>query len=173
MDEEDEIVPGTNRKLHKRRKRHNIFGKKRREIFLEHLAATCNVTASAAAAGVAVSTVYANRMRDAGFREQWAAAVEQGYARLEAAAIERASRARPVVRGDKIVEGPDAPEEIDWDKAMELLRHHQRGVAGGKWPGGTLPQRVPIETVTERLIRKMRALGVNPEADDGGEARAA
>ena len=160
-----EVVPNCNRRLQKRRKRHNLFGKRRREAFLEHLAATCNVQASAAAAGVAVSTVYANRMRDADFRADWQAALEQGYARLEAALVERALRGggRAKVRGDKVVEGPDAPGEIDWDKGMELLRHHQRGLAGLNQPGRAEPKRVPIEQVAARLIRRLRALGLRPD----------
>lgn len=167
-EEPKEIVPNCNRMLQKRRKRHNLFGKRRRAIFLEHLAATCNVQASAAAAEVAASTVYANRMRDADFRADWQAALEQGYARLEAALIERAMRGegRAAIKGDKEVEGPDAPAEIDWEKGMELLRHHQRGLAG-KGPRGVpaAPQRVPIEQVTDKLIRKLRALGVRPKGD--------
>jgi hypothetical protein len=163
------IEPGCNRRLQKRRKRHNLFGKRRRAIFLEHLAATCNVQASAAAAGVAVSTVYATRMRDPGFRADWQAALEQGYARLEAALVERATRGagRAQLRGDKIVEGPDSPEGIDWEKGMELLRHHQRGLAGFQQPGRAEPRRVPIEQVGAKLIRKLKALGLRPK--DGPE----
>ena len=161
-EEPREIVPGCGRALHVRRKRHKYFGKRAKEAFLEHLAATCNVQASAKAAGVAVSTVYAHRMRDAQFAEDWDAALRQGYARLEAALLERAARGadRPRVRGDKTVEGPDSPDEIDWDKGMELLRHHQRGLAGLTARGRLVPKRVPIEQVTAKLIRKFRALGV-------------
>ena len=166
-DEGHQIVPNCNRRLQKRRKRHNLFGKRRRAMFLEHLAATCNVQASAAVAGVAVSTVYANRMRDPYFRADWQAALAQGYARLEVALVERAlgggGRTRP--RGDKAVEGPDAPGEIDWEKGMELLRHHQRGLAGFNTPGRVEPKRVPIEQVAARLIRKFRALGLRPDGD--------
>lgn len=160
-----EIVPNCNRRLQKRRKRHNIFGKRRRTMFLEHLAATCNVQASATAAGVAVSTVYANRMRDPDFRADWQAALEQGYARLEAALVERALRGAGRARfsGDKDVEGPEAPAEIDWDKAMELLRHHQRGLAGLNQSGWLEPKRVPIAQVAAKLIRKLKALGIRPD----------
>lgn len=164
-DEAKEIVPGTNRRLHERKRRHSFFGKARRARFLEHLAATCNVQASAAAAEVSVSAVYANRMKDPEFREQWQAALEQGYARLEAALLERAARGegRIAVRGDKELEGPDAPGEIDWDKAIELLRHHRRGLAGRPVDNRARPQRVPIEELAAKLIRKMKALGVQPE----------
>lgn len=167
MREKLSIEPNCNRRLQKRRKRHNLFGRERREIFLEHLAATCNVQASAAAAGVAVSTVYANRMRDPDFRSDWQAALEQGYAALEVALVERALHGgrRAKVRGDKQVEGPDAPGEIDWEKGLELLRHHQRGLAGFNQPGQLAPKRVPIEQVAAKLIRKFRALGLRPDGD--------
>ena len=169
MEDRDEIVPGTHRYLHKRRRRHAYFGRERRQAFLEHLAATCNVAASAEAAGISHSCVYAARMRDAGFRADWAAAVEQGYARLEVELLARAARERPPVRGAKAVEGPDARGEIDWDKAMDLLRHHQRGVLTGERRGsGGIAQRLPIEALAERMIRKLRALGVDPSRDEPG-----
>lgn len=170
MNERDEgqIVPGCNRPLHVRKRRHAYFGKARREAFLEHLAATCNVMASAEATGVSVSAAYANRMNDADFREAWSAALEQGYARLEAALIERAARGdtKPNVRGGKTVTGRDAPEEVDWDKAMELLKHHKRGLSGRTVDNRARPVRVPIEQVAVKLVRKLKALGVRP-ADEG------
>lgn len=166
---EEWIVPGKNRQLQRPQgvDRRVKFGKARRETFLEHLAATCNVTASAAVAEVSFSAVYRCRMRDAEFRAAWQAAIEQGYARLEAALIARATRGdgRPEVRGDKIVEGPDAPETIDWDKAMELLKHHQRGLAGRTADNRPQAQRVPIEVVAAKLVKRIKALGV---ADQGG-----
>lgn len=164
QEEERQIVPGCNRTLHVRKRRHAYFGKTRRAAFLEHLAATCNVTASAETAGVSVSAVYANRMRDPEFREDWRAALEQGYARLEAALIARVARGdgRAEVRGDKTVVGPEAPEEVDWDKAMELLKHHQRGLAGRATGNRARPALVPIEQVAAKLVRKLKALGVRP-----------
>jgi hypothetical protein len=162
---EEEIVPGCNRQLHVRKRRHAYFGKERREAFLAHLAATCNVTASAEAAGVRVSTVYAHRMRDTAFRETWALALEQGYARLEAALIERASRGidRAELHCPGDARGPDGPTEIEWDKAMQLLRHHQLGLAGSTRRNRAQPVRVPVAQLADRLIRKLRALGVRPD----------
>lgn len=54
-----------------------------RAHFLDHLAETANVSASARAAGVASSAVYAERRRSPAFREAWALALAEGYARLE------------------------------------------------------------------------------------------
>lgn len=164
-----DIAPGCNRQLHVRRKRRNLFGKARKLAFLEHLAATCNVQVSAAAAEVAVQTVYNHRMRDAEFRAEWNAAIEQGYARLEAALLARAAEGgeRLEIAGDKIVEGPEAPERIDWAKGMELLRNRQRNRSGRVVDNRMRPVRAPIEVVAGTLIRKLRALGVT--VAEGGE----
>lgn len=54
-----------------------------RRRFLDHLAETANVSASAKTAGISSSAVYAERRRLPGFRELWANALAEGYARLE------------------------------------------------------------------------------------------
>jgi hypothetical protein len=167
--DEEWIVPGKNRRLVTPRgqDRRVKFVKAKREVFLEHLAATCNVTASAEAAGVSLSAVYRCRMRDAEFRDDWALALGQGYARLEAALLRRAMQGerRTPVNGDLTVAGPDAPDEVDWDKGMMLLRHHQRGLEDARPGTRRLPQRVPIEEAAARLVRRLKALGVRPEED--------
>ena len=58
--------------------------KERREAVLEHVAATCNVRFAAAAVGTTTSAIYQLKARDAGFREQFAQAVQAGYERVEA-----------------------------------------------------------------------------------------
>ena len=104
-----------------------LFGKQRRETFLEHLAATCNVKRSADAAEVTVQCVYKQRMKDGAFREAWGRALEQGYARLEAMLLERAARAEPVeVEGDLVL----SEEPFDRELAIHLLREHKKGLAG-------------------------------------------
>ena len=55
-----------------------------RRQFLDHLAATANVSASArtaGVAGVAGSAVYAERRRPAAFRGDWPGRVEPGWQR--------------------------------------------------------------------------------------------
>ena len=54
-----------------------------RSLFLDHLAQTANVSASAREAGVTSSAVYAERRRTPAFRDAWALALAEGYARLE------------------------------------------------------------------------------------------
>jgi hypothetical protein len=61
-----------------------LFDARRREVFLEWFAATCNVRLAAAKAGVAYQTVFKHRMKDPAFAADWDVALAQGYARLEA-----------------------------------------------------------------------------------------
>ncbi|MEA1015391.1 hypothetical protein [Sphingosinicella sp. LY1275] len=156
MDQE-RIIPNTNRALQLSKTRRKLFGRARQQAFLEHLAATCNVTTSAREAGVVPGTVYAHRMKNPDFRDGWRVALEQGYARLEAMLLERATSGaeRFAVAGDKEVDAP-----FDWDKAIDLLRQHQRGLAGRTPDNRQRPARVPIEALTEKLVRKLKALGV-------------
>ena len=61
------------------------------EIFLDSLAASCNVSLSADAAGFSTPTVYRQRRLRPDFAGKWQAALAQGYARLEATLIEAAN----------------------------------------------------------------------------------
>jgi hypothetical protein len=179
-DSDDWIVPGKNRRLVKPRgaDRRVKFGKARREIFLGHLAATCNVTASAAAAGISFSAVYRCRMRDPEFREAWEQALEQGYARLEAALLLRATGGGGGISSDRDgetpVAGADAPDQVDWAKGMELLRHHARDQDRSPLGLGATARRAPFDVVAAKLVKRLKALGVKPEegekgAEDGGQ----
>lgn len=173
---EEWIVPGKNRRLVKPRgadRRVKLTGS-RRKLFLDHLAATCNVTAAAAAAGVSFSAVYRCRARDPEFRRQWADALDQGYAVLEAALLDQAVRKQAAFPPDGGEDGradgveiPPAALEVDWAKGMELLRQHQRGLAGGTTNYRT-PERVPVEKLAAKLVRKIKAIGVRLPEESGG-----
>lgn len=78
---------------------------KRREIFLETLAVTCNVTASFRAAGMRSSSVWVLRKRDAGFARAWDEAIAIAYERLELVMLERAINGtdKPIIRGGEEV----------------------------------------------------------------------
>lgn len=159
--DEPRIVPGKSRKLQVAGTRRKLFDRKAQAVFLEHLAASCNVKQAAAAAGFRHSTVYRLRITDPLFREGWDRVIEQGYARLELIMLEQAMRgAEPIaLSGDG-----DAPEGEAWDRdlAMQLLREHKRVPAAGR-VGGPAPRREDIEEVRERLFKKLKALGVQPE----------
>lgn len=91
--------------------------------FLEKLAETGCVTWAADAVGLPKWGAYRLRIHDAGFRAAWAEAMDEAYARLEEALLDRAlnGRARPVFQGGKQVgEVHSYPDGV----AMKLLAHH-------------------------------------------------
>jgi hypothetical protein len=157
------IVPGNNRKMQKRRcARRELFGKAKKECFLEHLAANCNVDMSAKAAGVAVGTVYAHRMKDREFAEKWWLALEQAAAKLIALRlqweVEKAERL--VVTGEM---PPDERTAMDLLKLMTQLRQHVPGLKGEAKTGA--PRQVAsIEDTCKALAKRLRAFGARENA---------
>lgn len=84
---EGRIVAGNGRTLQRQQSRGWKFDAVARQRFLDTLAATCNVCESARTAGVALTTAYRARQRDARFAKAWQRALEIGYERLEIATL--------------------------------------------------------------------------------------
>lgn len=167
MDKGESDISGSNgrrvqvraaRGTRKAKPRRNGFTKKRKELFLAHFAATANAKASARAAGVSFTTVYAHRKNDAAFREAWNEALDQGYARVEAELVRR-SALSPRVTADE--SAARANETIDPKVALAILESYRRN--GDRRPGEILPQPYDVERVRARLEAKMRALGMIAE----------
>ena len=144
-----EIRGGNKRPVQVRKAQRGFFTEEKRQIFLDHLAACCNVKAAAAAAEISVSAVYDTRRREPGFAQAWDEAMEIGYATLEALLIERAAKGGHYVPGDTPVPGP---ETIDTWLAMDLLRLHKKSGAGRN--KGGRPARRASETETIAAILK-------------------
>lgn len=81
------IAPNNKRVLQKRNIGHVRFDAEAQQVFLAHFAATCDGAAAAAEAGVCENTVLNHRRRDPAFAEEYDAALDQGYVRLEAEAL--------------------------------------------------------------------------------------
>src|SRR3546814_1487689 len=60
------------------------------DIFLDALAASSNVAASARAAGISGNAMYRERRRNPGFAARWHEALCEGFARLEAELLSEA-----------------------------------------------------------------------------------
>nr|WP_294813093.1 hypothetical protein [uncultured Sphingomonas sp.] len=138
--------------------------------FLGELAATANVRAAAAAAGFSTTAIYKRRAAWPGFSAAWDAALDQGYARIEALLIAGACDALSgavavAVAGEApppalVGEGPPlAPAAMSVDQAMNLLRLHRASTRGGA------PQRydakakpADLETVRASILRKVAAI---------------
>lgn len=155
----------------------------KRVAFLEHLAATCNVAASARAVGMAPRGAHALKARDAVFAADWAGAIEAAYetleARLLAYALGDAGR-EPEAESDADSEGgadgvaggdaEAAPRGAHFDPrvAVQALGFRRRDAgAGGRGPSC---KRATIAEVEAALVAKLEAIarrGQAGSAEDG------
>lgn len=139
--------------------------------FLAHLAMTCNVTESAASAGLTSRHVgYKLRMSDADFRARWDAAIDEGRQRLWGELLALASKAIAPLPVPS--EGDADPPPPDPSLAIGLLKMHAGtkpvGAGWGRAPGaGKAPRRIPMSAdelralIFEKLSAKNRELGGN------------
>ena len=134
------------------------------EIFLDRLAASCNVTLAAKAAGFSREAIYRRRRMDPGFAERWQAALAQSYARIELALAKRAEDALAGFAPD-----PDTPIPVmSVADAIAVLKLHHASVHGGEGSRPGWPARPrSLEEVGESILRKMDAIEAMPdEAED-------
>jgi hypothetical protein len=160
MSEAESVTGGNRRRVQVRKAVRAAFTAAKRQVFLDHLAACCNVTRSAAAAGAGISTVYGARRSDPAFARAWDEAIEAGYATLEALLIERAAlgghgdEAGGYVPGDTPVPGP---ETIDTWLALDLLRMSRAPKAPRK-ASGPPPRRATEKALAEKILGKLDVL---------------
>lgn len=122
--------------------------------FLDLLAASCNVTASAEGAGFSKAALYKRRRDDPAFAQRWQAALEQGYARIELLLVQRAGEA---LAGH--VPDPDAPLAVMTIKeAITVLQLHRSSVKGdGRAPGWRARPR-PLEDMRASILSKFETI---------------
>lgn len=87
-----------------------------RTYFLQALAATSNVTASAKEAGISLSRAYKARREQADFADQWRGALFEGYEHLEMEVLAQ-------------LRGNDPDRKIDIANAIRLLGAHRDTIA--------------------------------------------
>lgn len=134
------------------------------EAFLDHLAETCNVRASAAAVGFTTFTVYRHKRLRPDFAAKWQAVLALNYDRLEMELVAAALESL----GDLAVD-PDRPiAKMTVEQAMNLLKLHRpeaRGERGGRAGRRPLPR--GIEHYRRSIIRKVEA--IRRMRDQGGD----
>lgn len=139
------------------------------ETFFAELADTCNVKRATRTAGISKAWVYERRTRDAEFRRRWAAAVREGYARLELILLERAIKGTPkLVRtyagNDRVM------REYSTALAVALLRRHAETADSDACE----PTGDELREVRERILEKLERLRERDEAEKGAiETKAA
>lgn len=128
----------------------------KRGAFLDHIAATCNVTAAARLVGMGPSSAHKLRRVDPEFSDQWRVALDAGFDRLQAMLIERAMGPLTVQIGDMPM--PDV-STMDTELAMRLVEHHRRTIAGApKRRGGPAPSRATEEETNAALLKRLKIL---------------
>lgn len=138
--------------------------KVRKELFLDHLAGTCNVKASASAAGVNWWSVYSLRRRDAAFAAAWREALIAGYDLLETELVGFALAGGGRGAGDREIETAGA--RIDVDTALRLLSSH-RGKLSGKARHEPQARRATREETDAAILKKLDAMERARNRDGG------
>ena len=140
------------------------FTVKRRQKFLNYLAASCNIKGACRSAGVSNSTVHEWLRKNEQFRADCDNALAQGSIEVRAELIRESKRSL------KPKPDPDAPRLVDAKTALAVLESCERN--RGRRPGDIKPQRTDIEQVRARLEKVMRAMGLIGEDGKVPEDRA-
>lgn len=161
------------RKLIRKRKRPVEFDRERKQAFLDHFAATCNLEASAKAAGICVGSVYRALASDPAFAAGFEEALAIGYRLLEAEALRQQREAQKKYR---ISPKADPAQAHSFERTMQLLREYNRGhgAVGRRAPRRGDPRsRWTFDEAMEALEKKLKAFGVKipEEAPPPGSAR--
>lgn len=137
------------------------------DLFLDALAETSNVAASARAAGVSGNAMYRERRRNAGFAARWHGALCEGFARLEA---ELLSEALIAARGN-VKDATLKARAQKYRLGLALLAAHRAAVRGtGAVPGG---RSGPVEgDAKERIAAKLRAMQARVQAETNADVGA-
>jgi hypothetical protein len=160
----ERFTANNRRPVQRRRMRHVRFDEERQAAFLDHLRGTCDTQAAADAAGVDKSTVYKHLRKDAGFAEEFQAALETGYIELEAAALRQRIEAQEKLRAGGLAEGEAA---LEFEQALKLLDRHDRrnGRVGLRQVSHGKLKAWSFDEAIVALDRKLRAFGLRRAAD--------
>ena len=155
-----EIIEGKTR-LKRRRASPQTITEEQIQTFFETLADTCNVVRSAKAAGFAKDWAYRKRKTDAAFRNGWALAVREGYAKLELVLLERAMVGTPkLVRTSN---GDDREmREYSTSLAVALLKRHAAVADAAQYD----PSDEELAEVRDRILEKLEGLKRRLAAED-------
>ncbi len=138
----------------------------KRAAFLEHLAATCNIAASARAVGMAPRGAHALKARDAVFAADWARAIEAAYETLEVrllayalGEVEGEAEAESEAEADGDAEAALRGAHFDPRVAVQALGFRKRGGGSSGGAGaGTLCKRVSLAELEAVLVARLDAL---------------
>ena len=153
--------------------RKGYWTKRHDDIFFTHMRRTGNIGASARATGFDESTAWDRYYKWPRFQERWEEVLEQASLALEF---------RLVCEGNQVRLGPDGgdgaeprpngeePAEAPFDRefALRFLKWREAKKAGKR--RGPTPRRPTIESVTEKIIRRVEAIKRHRKQQQSGEA---
>lgn len=145
------------------------FNARIRRQFLDHLAETANVSASARVAGAGSSAVYAERRRSPAFRDAWALALAEGYARLETDLLAEALQMASARTADGTLKARAQKHRL----AIALLNAHRASVKGGAPLAAPTPAKPDLATLKAQLILKLTQMRERAEATAAASAEPA
>lgn len=159
MQEPEEFVSRGKAGPQVRRRRRDGWSKRDKRVFLDHFRATCNVSASARAAGKNEKSAWNLRDRDPEFAAEWDAALRGADVRLMAKLVVHAETKGRVVESEDGEPAEAGIEDFDPDLAIRLIKLRQGGPIGrhGHRRGGP-PQRATKAEVIARLKKQFAAL---------------
>ncbi|PKP96798.1 MAG: hypothetical protein CVT74_15995, partial [Alphaproteobacteria bacterium HGW-Alphaproteobacteria-13] len=105
-------------------------GRAEMDMFLEALAESSNVAASARRAGTNANAMYRERRRNAGFAARWQEALCEGFARLEAELLAEAL----VAPNGNVKDVTLKSRAQKYRLGLALLAAHRAAVRGAKLP---------------------------------------
>lgn len=136
-------------------------GRRQMDIFLEALAESSNVAASARAAGLPANAMYRERRRNPGFAARWHAALCEGYARLEAELLSEAL----IAPSGNVKDATLKSRAQKYRLGLSLLVAHRAAVRGARLPVGAAPN----AGAKARLVAKLEAIRAQAAADVAGQ----
>lgn len=147
-----------------------VYDDRRKVKFLKNLATSSHVSASAKAAGVAVSTVYNWRERDPEFLREWMRALAAGYELLEMDLLDRARNGveKPVFHDGKQV--ATIKQYNDGIGVKLLLAHKQMVALTRAIEDDISPEQVRVDL--DRKLGDMRTKLLRRRALAEGEGKA-
>lgn len=154
------VDPHGGRQVRKLRKDAGWTDPAKQEVFLAHLAMTCNVTEAAACIKLSRRNGYMLRRNDAEFRARWDAAIDEGRLRLWGELLAQASREMKPL---SVSPGDGDALPVDTKLALDLLKLHAAGRA--PFGGFKAPHRPPMSAdelrivIFQKLQDKRRELG--------------
>ncbi|MEA3037739.1 MAG: hypothetical protein QOE79_252 [Sphingomonadales bacterium] len=158
MADDDTTVARSKNGPQVRKQRSGGWTARKKKRFLETLAATCNVRRACARVGMSDRSAYAERTKDAVFREDWQTTLDSSRGVLQTMLIERSARGSRLPADEATDDDTpfDDPASMDTALALTLLKQH----AGGdtRWRGSRPPRYATRDETDTEILRRLKIL---------------